>query len=308
MISDTRRASREPSAPQKNQPNLLSGLCEIIDKYDNFIIDIFGVIHNGIHPFPETIKTLEHLKSRNKQICLLSNSPKRAEGAINQMISMGIASELYDHVVTSGEATFHALSAREDEFHASCGRDCWFIGADWLFESLNGLDLNYKSGPEDASFILNAIPGTESSAVETLKSQLAIALNKNLPMICANPDLVVNIGDQQHECAGTFARIYEDMGGRVVYHGKPHAPVYERCHELLGQTDKSKILAIGDSLHTDIAGAHDFGIDSVFNLVGIHWEEVQLDHTPGEADIEKIHTLVAQNPHRPTYVTNGFSF
>lgn len=117
-----------------------------------------------------------------------------------------------------------------------------------------------------------------------------------MPMICSNPDLVVHIGDELYECAGTFAKIYADMGGRVIYHGKPYAPVYERCFELLGNPEKSRLCAIGDSLHTDIAGANGFGIDGILNLAGIHREEI----TP-----EALESLNDQ-PHLPRYVVNGF--
>lgn len=293
-------------ASKNNPADMMAGLHNISSFYDSFIIDIFGVIHDGLKPFPGTIDALTRLKEHGKQMCLLSNTPRRAKGAIDQMTEMGIPSELYDHVVTSGEATFHALKKRPDEFHKACGHQCWFIGTPTMEEIFEELDLEVLDSPHEASFILNSIPGTHAAEVEILKDNLKTASEKDLPMICANPDLVVNIGDQQHECAGTFAKYYEELGGRVVYHGKPHAPVYERCHELLGKPEKSKIVALGDSFHTDIAGANNFGIDSVFNLVGIHWEEVQLDHAPGEADLEKIKHMVDTQPHKPTYTIAGF--
>ncbi len=266
------------------------GLSEIADRYDAFIIDIFGVLHDGIKPFAHTIKTLEMLKGAGKTICLLSNSPKRADAAIQQMLRMGIPRTLYDHVVTSGEATHAALKIRSDDFHRECGQDCWFIGTDTMMGVLEGLNLRIVSTPEQASFILNTIPGTSESDARHLRHNFKIAVDKNLPMICANPDLVVNIGAEQFQCAGTFAKIYEDMGGRVLYHGKPHAPVYERCRALLGGLEKSRILAIGDSLHTDIQGANRFGIASVLVLSGIHGDE---------RDIE---ALVDGQPHKPNYV------
>lgn len=280
---------------------LIMGLHEIVDQYDAFILDIFGVIHDGIHPFPGTVDCLHMLKNAGKQTCLLSNSPRRADGATSQMEMMGIPRTLYDHAITSGEATYLSLKNRDE----SLGDDCWFIGTDIVHETIEGLGLNLVNGPEDARFILNAIPSIDADAVEHFKSQLQYAVDQQLPMICANPDLVVNIGDEQYECAGTFAAYYENLGGRVVYHGKPHAPVYEMALGLLGVADRSKICAIGDSLHTDISGAHNFGIDSVLNLVGIHQQDILSN---GRIDPEKMRDMLSLASKHPTYMMAGFNW
>lgn len=281
----------------------LKSLFDVADKYDAFLIDIFGVIHNGIELFPNTVDTLRKLKGSGKDICLLSNTPKRASGTADQLEHMGVARGLYDHIVTAGEATNNALAKRSDAFHQSCGNDCWYIGTTYAIEILHGLDLNIVDNPERASFILNSMPGTETRDANALKRRLQIALDKDLPMICANPDLVVNIGNEQYECAGAFAAIYEEMGGRVMYHGKPHTPVYERCHHLLGKPDKARMLAIGDAFHTDIAGANNFGIDSLLNLTGIHWDETT---SGGAPDSAKLQALIDTKPETPTYAIGGF--
>jgi HAD superfamily hydrolase (TIGR01459 family) len=261
---------------------LIHGLAEIADEYNHFILDIFGVLHDGLRPFTHTLDTLHHLKQGGKQICLLSNSPRRAHNAADQLKYMGITSDLYDHIVTSGESTHQALINPEDDFHRQCGRACWAIGHSIAHEILHGISgLKLLNGPEHASFILNAIPGTSPTEVRALKAKLSQAVDMDLPMICANPDLVVHIGENLHECAGTFASVYEEMGGRVVYHGKPHKAVYDRAHSLLGSPDKSRILAVGDSIHTDITGARNFGIHSVLNLGGIHREEFMPENLYG---------------------------
>jgi len=206
--------------------------------------------------------------------------------------------------VTSGEATYHAMESHVQEY----SRRCYFIGTSFVRHLVNGIDMDVTDNPDQADFILNAIPGTEESDVADLLAHLDRALDRGLPMICANPDMVVNIGDQQKKCAGTYAQIYEDRGGHVTYYGKPYEPVYETARHLLGQMDKAKICAVGDSLHTDVQGANRFGIDCVFNLVGIHWEEVSLDHASDKADIEKIKVLVNSQAHRPTYTMGGFDW
>ncbi|MGB0718829.1 MAG: TIGR01459 family HAD-type hydrolase [Bdellovibrionales bacterium] len=273
----------------------IQGISGIADRYDAFILDIFGVLHDGIRPFAGTVECLKELRAAGKVVCLLSNTPNRAARAQVHMAGMGIAPDLYDHIVTSGEATFEALQNRGRDL----GDDCWFIGTDYGQSVLDGQNLTVLNGPEGASFILNSIPGTEEREVELLRRQLRIAADRGLPMICANPDLVVNIGDTQHECAGTFAAQYAAMGGRVTYYGKPHAPVYARCYELLGRPDKARICAVGDSFHTDIAGANAFGIDSVFNVDGIHQEELR------DLGIED---LIEKQTQKPTYILNGFAW
>lgn len=288
--------------------DLLGGLAQIAPRYDHFILDIYGVLHDGISPFPGTIDCMTQLKKAGKQICLLSNAPQRADSTIRKLEGMGIARNLYDHIVTSGEATFLALKERGDDFHRACGQDCWFIGGGNVGTIIEGLDLNIVNGPQEASFILNCIPGLQPLAVVQLKKDLCAARDKDLPMICANPDLVVNIGPDQYECAGTFARYYEDLGGRVLYHGKPHAPIYERCRDLLGHPEKSRIIAVGDSFHTDITGAHHFGIGSIFNLTGIHWEEIALSHKPAQADLGRLAQLLARQSLKPGYVMNGLAW
>jgi HAD superfamily hydrolase (TIGR01459 family) len=278
--------------------SLINGLSEIAEGYDHFILDVYGVLHDGIRPFPHTIDALTQMKRAGKRICLLSNSPRRSEPMEESLAAMRITRDLYDHVWTSGEATYHALKNRPAEW----GDHCWFIGTHYGAEITRGHGLTLVQDPREASFILNSIPGTEGSARSQLTRGLEIAARRGLPMICANPDLVVNIGDEQFECAGTFALEYDRIGGRVLYEGKPHRPVYEKCHALLGHPEKRRLCAVGDSFHTDIAGANGFGIDSVMNLVGIHWDEVE---TNGQPDPGKLEHLLDTAKTHPDYLMAG---
>ncbi len=282
----------------------IQGLSEIANRYDGFIIDLFGVIHNGVQLYPDTISTLQNLKDKNKAVCFLSNSPRRAESARGQCISMGLPEELTPPAMTSGEATYAALS----DFVENYGPHCWFLGNTIVKELKAGLGTDLADGPEKADFILNAIPGTGPTHKAELIENLKIAAARKTPMICANPDLVVHVGEHLYECAGTFAKIYEEMGGPVTYFGKPHLPVYERAHDLIGNLPKEKICAIGDSFHTDIAGAQAFGIDSIFNLAGIHREELGLDPATKSVDSKALQDLIARQTHMPTYVMEGFTW
>ncbi len=285
---------------------LLNGLEEIAQDYDGFIIDIFGVIHDGLELLPHTIETLTYLKANNKTVCFLSNSPRRADDAGRQCLEMGLPEDLLPAIMTSGEASHHAL----EEFITQYGSNCWFIsnGKPELATLTEGINANFLEGPEGADFILNSIPGTEETEKGKLLADLGYAAELDLPMICANPDLVVHIGDKLHECAGTFAKIYEDIGGHVTYFGKPYEPVYIEAQKKLGEIEKEKTCAIGDSFHTDIQGANNFGIDSIFNLAGIHREELGLDPATKTVNSEIIQKLLEKQTHKPTYIMDGFKW
>ena len=283
---------------------LISGLQEIQDRYDAFIIDLFGVVHDGLSLFPYVTQSFEELHRKNKKICLLSNSPRRAKGAHQQTLNMGLPKKLMPDLITSGEATYHALASHITEY----GSRCYIIGSSLVWPLLEGHSITAVENIEEADFILNCLPGTEQETVSVLERDLNTSATNKTPMICANPDLVVNIGENQHKCAGHYAQLYEELGAPVIYYGKPHIPVYEMAWERLGKPSKDRILAIGDSLHTDIQGANNFGIDSVLNLVGIHWEELQMDHQPGKPDLDKISLFLDSEPHKPTAVMCGFQW
>lgn len=286
---------------------LVTGLSKIMHRYDGVILDLFGVLHNGIEPYPGTIPALKALKAEGKPVVLLSNTPKLSIRSAEDLRAMGITDDLYDRLITAGDAAHEALRDKYDDFHASCGRACWFMGPEKMAHILEELNFDVLDGPEGASFILNSMPGTENESIDDLENMLKRAAEMDLPMVCANPDLVVNIGDNQFKCAGTFARFYEDKGGRVAYHGKPYTRVYEMAQEILQISDPSRILAVGDSLHTDIQGAQNFGIDGIFNLVGIHREEVLMDDAD-EIDLEKVRLVLANQPHTPIAVMEGLTW
>jgi len=290
-----------PHAQSAHIP-LVSGLSDIADHYDAFILDLFGVIHNGLKLYDGTLGCLSDLKHKGKKTCLLSNTPKRSEDSRKDLRAMGLDDDMYTGIITAGDSAREELIKRQ-------GQKCWFAARMEFFGTLiEDLDLDLLDGPEGADFILNAIGGIKSIDDTEIFKQLDKAIEMDLPMICANPDLVVHVGDQLNKCAGTYAKYYEDRGGSVHYCGKPHAPVYDMAMDVLGQPDKDKTLAIGDSLHTDIQGANKYGINSCFNLVGIHWEEVQLDHSPGRTDIDKVQKMIDKQDHRPTYTMAGFNW
>lgn len=252
----------------------IPGLASVIDRYDGVILDLWGVIHDGEQPYPGAPECLDRLRAAGKTICLLSNAPRRTAGVIRKLEGMGIGRERYHHVMTSGEATYEALRDRNDPWHARLGRRLFHIGPERDMDVYLGLDYTVVPRPEEADFVLNTGIVDFGDPLSLYEPDMEACRRRGLPMVCANPDLIVMVGPQMVLCAGTLAQRYEEMGGDVRWHGKPHAPVYDRCLSLMGITDKRRILAVGDSLRTDVAGANAAGVDVALVTSGIHQEEL----------------------------------
>ncbi len=276
---------------------VLHGLQEVADRYDGFIVDLWGVMHDGARPYPGARETLRSLKAGGKCVAMLSNAPRRAVMAAERSATVGVTPDLYDHLVTSGEETWHALKERSDPWYAGLGRRVLLFAAAYDRPFLGGLDLVEATGPGDADFLLV----TGAAAGETVadyETRLAAAAAAGVPMVCANPDLEVIAAGRREICAGALALRYEALGGTVRYHGKPHASVYHTCFDLLGITDRRRVLAIGDSLRTDVAGANGVGIDCLLVTGGIHAEE--LGAAAGEhPDPELLGRICARAGQRP---------
>jgi HAD superfamily hydrolase (TIGR01459 family) len=252
---------------------MLAGIGGIIEHYDGVILDVWGVLHDGAKPFPFVLETLHRLRERGKKSLVLSNAPRRAAPVSKRLGEIGIARELYDHIHTSGEETWQHLTRRDDAFHAALGRLCYHIAPSRESDVLDGLDLDRVDDIAAAEFIYNTGPWGWDEDVVRYEDMLQAARRRDLPMVCANPDLVVHHLGRRASCAGAIAQRYEAIGGTVRWHGKPYPGVYKRALELMGISDPKRILAIGDSLRTDIAGANAAEIDAIVVAGGIHYEE-----------------------------------
>lgn len=273
-------------------PKYIKGLEEVFGLYDGFILDLWGVVHDGVSPFPDTIPTLTQLKKAKKKIWLLSNAPRRCYIVAEKLTEMGVTSDLYDGLLTSGEMSRQIL---QDSLLEKWGRHCFHIGRpndDSLFE---GLDVTRVGNPSAADFVLNSGILDFSDPLEKYVPVLKECSKHNLPMLCANPDKVVHIEEKLVICAGTLADAYAEMDGEVVSIGKPYRSVYSHCLKELGVP---RVLAVGDSMLTDIAGATGAGLDSVLVTSGIHREEFAKGDSRG---------ILALYPYQPTYVLDKFS-
>jgi HAD superfamily hydrolase (TIGR01459 family) len=282
---------------------MIQGMRELAEEYDGFILDLWGVVHDGTAPFPGVLDCMERLIGAGKRLVLLSNAPRRSDDVKRRIAKIGVPERLYHGVMSSGEEAWLHLKHRDEPFYRALGNRCLHIGSERDLEMREGLDLAFVETPAEADFILNTGPGEWEDTLETYAPVLHDALARQLPMVCANPDLVVVRNGKPALCAGALAEEYQRLGGRVRWHGKPYPSVYDSCLGLLGIGDQRRILAIGDSLRTDIAGAAGVGIDSLFIARGIHAAEFG---TSGVLDRERIEAALDEERLRPMAIAERF--
>jgi HAD superfamily hydrolase (TIGR01459 family) len=288
------------SAP--GQSRTIAGLREIAGAYDVYLLDLWGVLHNGVSAFPAAIAAMRELRRAGKRIGILSNGPRRASAVAERSTELGITPDLYDVIHSSGEETWLALRDCGG-WVASLGRRGLAIVPPKDRSLLAGLDLDWTGDPASADFALLSGTDRPEETVADYEPLLRQLRARDLPLICANPDLVVVRGDTEEICAGAIAARYEALGGKVCYFGKPHPEVYERCLAALGSPPRGRILAVGDSLRTDIAGAARAGIDSLFILGGIHGAELIRGNS---LDLPALTALCRREGATPRYLSGEF--
>ena len=254
----------------------LTGLAPLAAAYDGFIVDLWGVVHDGITAYPEALACLRQLQG--KPVLLLSNAPRRAASVQRTLQRFGVADALYTHILTSGEATWLALRDRTDPWFAALGTRVYHIGPGRDRGVIEGVGLQLAQAPAEADFVLNTGPDDErdTAGIEAFTPTLQDCLGAGLKMVCANPDLEIVRGGARILCAGALAAWYEGQGGEVRSIGKPDPAIYTQALGIL-DLPASRVLAIGDSLRTDIAGAAGAGLHSLWVLGGIHAAEIGAD-------------------------------
>lgn len=259
-------------------PLLIDDLAALQDGYDAILCDIWGVIHDGGRAYPAAAAALRRFRAAGKAVVLVSNVPKPAAPIYDQLDERGFPRDAYDAIVTSGDAIRAELAARAPGPVFKIGTPRY---DDVLWEGL-GLE----DGPlEQAAFLgVSGLRDPENETPETYAPLLAAARARDLDFLCANPDIVVRVGNRLIWCAGALARDYEALGGRVVMAGKPHAPVYALAHQELAQimgrpVPKDRILAIGDGPATDLAGANREGLDALYVGGGVTTDALRAGFT-----------------------------
>lgn len=282
-----------------------SGLGEIADRFEGFIIDQWGVIHDGQQLFPAATDVLRELKARGKRIVLLSNSGRRAAFNRRRLAEMGLDLGLLDAVVTSGEAAWQALHRRTEPPFDTLGRRCllFTIGGD--LGVVDGLGLELVDDPERADFVFATGLEIPPRTLDDYRRLVEPAAARGVPMICSNPDKVAPVGDRLAISPGTIAQVYEELGGSVRYLGKPYQPIYAACFEALAGIRRERIVAVGDSMEHDVKGANDAGIAACFVLGGIH----AADFPAGAGRVEharEVERLALRYGARPDLVLERF--
>jgi len=278
---------------------VVDGLSALADRYDAFVLDLWGVVHDGVHPFPGVNACLAELQAAGKPVLLLSNAPRRVGSIAAKLAAMGVEPSGWTHLMSSGEATHEGLRDRDTAPFDTLGRRLYHLGPERDVDVYDGLDGYAVVGRlDEADFVLNTGPDAYDETVDDHRPVLDEAARRGLPMVCANPDLVVMVGETRAICAGTLAQEYEAMGGAVTWIGKPRPAVYRRCLGLLGDPAPHRVLAVGDSLRTDVAGARTMGFDSLFVAGGIHGHD--LAGPGGALDAGRLAALVADRGIAPT--------
>jgi len=270
------------------KPNLV----EITDTYSLILCDIWGVVHNGNNIYPEAVNTLLAYLEAGGNICLITNAPRRSEAIRDYLLNMGVAPDICNTIVSSGDCSYSWLSSIVD-------RPLFHIGPEKDNSLFVGLDLKKVNEFECLECICTGFFNEYIESISDYQKILETLLERGIVIHCANPDLYVNKGSVRLPCAGLIAQSYSQMGGKVVYFGKPHHYIYDLALETANQSmrktvSKDSILAIGDGLNTDIAGASNFGIDSFFIINGVHEAEFKKNNDTSEIDIESVRDYISK--------------
>jgi|TARA_A100001035_G_scaffold118590_1_gene93150 HAD superfamily hydrolase (TIGR01459 family) len=243
----------------------LNNLSDIDDHYDVFLIDLWGVIHNGIAAFDNVIPVLQSLKQKKKMVFFITNAPRRSFVISQQLEDFGIEQKLYDKIISSGELTWLSIKEKYQK------KNCLIIGPPRDFHLVEGLDISVVDKDSNVDIILNTGPWGDDDSLENYTDLLDSLAKKKSHMICSNPDKTVVRGENFMICAGLLAEYYEKIGGKVEYYGKPYKQIYEHCFNFF-EKKNTRVLAIGDSLENDIKGANALNFDSLLITDGIHRE------------------------------------
>ena len=253
------------------KPAAIGGLSELSDRYDVLLCDVWGVIHNGRESFPAACNALSKFRAEVGPVILISNAPRPSPPIVEQLASLDVPSTAWTRLVTSGDATRDLLGPRAPG-------PVWAIGPERDAILYDGLGLDFGT-PDTASFISVTGPyDDENDEPGDYRDRFVSCVTRGVPLICANPDIVVQRGDKLIYCGGALAQLYESLGGQVIMAGKPYAPIYEMAlaaaAEHLGRSpDSRRVLCVGDGLPTDIRGANARGLDVLFVANGIHGAE-----------------------------------
>lgn len=250
---------------------IYEGLEPLADRYDGYVFDLWGVVHDGRALYPGVPECLAMLRQRGKRIVFLTNAPRRAWFIQGMLDKMGLERGLYDGIISSGEVSWRWLKHRPEGWFRKFGPRGFHIGPERDLSVAEDGAAELVATPEEADFLLNTGPDPDrgSHSVEAYRPALERCFAAKLPMVCVNPDRAVMVGTDKLICAGALADMYLEWGGDVFEVGKPDPAVYGPVMEALEMTDRARVLAVGDTPHTDLAGAAAAGMDSLWAMTGL---------------------------------------
>jgi len=282
---------------------IIPALSEISAQYDALFVDLWGCVHDGVTAYPEAIAALQAYRKSGGIVILVTNSPKPREGVAAQLGQFGVPVDAYDSIASSGD------SARSAMFRGIVGEKVYFMG-EWTRDSgfFDPIEIINDPAPitrvplQEAEGIVCCGPFDPMADPAVNRADFLYAKQKGMKLLCANPDIVVDRGEVREWCAGALAALYTEMGGESLYFGKPHPPIYDlarrRLNALANKVDSSRILAIGDGIHTDIQGAQGEDIDSLFITGGLAASETK---TKDQPDADALEAFVTKQMITPTY-------
>ncbi|MEO1601591.1 MAG: TIGR01459 family HAD-type hydrolase [Pseudomonadota bacterium] len=277
---------------------LIARFEEISGGYDALLCDLWGCYHNGIEPFPAAVAALRAFRASGGRVILLTNAPRPIPGVQRFLDKIGAPADTHDAVLSSGEICARALAA------GTHGRRIFYLGPDRDLAMLEAGAVEAAPLDSAEAILCTGLRDDNTEAPEDYAEEMADWQARGLPLICANPDIVVDRGETRLWCAGALARAYSQIGGVVHYYGKPHAAVYAGCHEILeglagAPVPKERVLAIGDGIQTDVAGGARAGIDAVFVTGGIAWDTV--GDAPSRPDPARLAAFLEAEGQAPRY-------
>lgn len=270
--------------------DLITRLSDISDRYAALFVDLWGCVHNGVAALPDAVAALQNYRAKGGLVILVTNSPRPRSSVETQITRMGVPSNAWDSIATSGD------SARAAMFRGAVGNRVYFIGEDHdqaFFRPLKIIKqaVEIEQVPlAEAEGIVCTGPIDPMADPAVNRADFLYAKSRGLKLLCANPDIVVDRGESREWCAGALAQLYTEMGGESLYFGKPHPPIYDLARRRLAALGKdietSAILAIGDGIKTDISGAMGEDIDSLFISGGLAAQETKTSYQPDPQALE----------------------
>jgi HAD superfamily hydrolase (TIGR01459 family) len=286
------------------RPATIAGLHQIADRFDSVLLDQWGALHDGRQVFPAARSCVERLQAAGKRVLILSNSGKRADENIGRLAKLGLPRSSYDALLTSGEAAWQGLRSRTEPPFNMLGRRCLLITRGPDPSIVNGLDLELVADVSAADFIFLAGVDDRRAEPETWRPLLAEAVQRQLPMLCANPDLTMFAATGLAPAPGALGQLYESLGGQVHYIGKPHAPIFAAALRALGSPAAGRVLVVGDSLDHDVLGGNRAGMLTALIASGVHAAALT-----ATADLATaVQRLASDSAHLPHWVLSDLTW